>query len=371
MAERFRGDIELEGVRKAYGNVVAVDDVSLHIEAGTFFSLLGPSGCGKTTTLRLLGGFLYPDAGEIRIDGRSVVHLPPHRRDVNTVFQQYALFPHMTVAENVAFGLEMRGVPKPEIRKRVAEALEMVGLEGLEERKPAELSGGQQQRVALARALVSRPSILLLDEPLASLDLKLRKRMQEELKALQAEVGITFLYVTHDQEEAMSLSDRIAVMKDGKIQQVGTPEEIYERPRNRFVADFIGTSNFVQGRLVHRNGRQGVVELVGNYDTPRPLRSWVELEGVSPNGNLLTFSLRPERIVLLPPDTAPPKGMNRAHGRIRSRTFLGTDFQYTVRLENGLEWVVLQPNVGTFPRFERDAAVLVAWSPQDMRLLEE
>jgi spermidine/putrescine transport system ATP-binding protein len=241
--------IEMRDVVKRFGDVAAVDHVSMQIRDGEFFSMLGPSGCGKTTSLRMIAGFEYPTSGEICLNGEPIGNTPAFQRSVNTVFQSYALFPHMTVAENVAFGLEMKKVPKDEIGKRVAEALDMVRLSNYGERKPRQMSGGQQQRVALARALVNRPDVLLLDEPLGALDLKLRKDMQLELKGLQEQVGITFIYVTHDQEEALTMSDRIAVMSGGKVLQIGSPTEIYERPSCRFVADFIGESNFVEGRV--------------------------------------------------------------------------------------------------------------------------
>ena len=241
--------IEMRDVVKRFGDVAAVDHVSMQIRDGEFFSMLGPSGCGKTTSLRMIAGFEYPTSGEICLNGQPIGNTPAFQRSVNTVFQSYALFPHMTVTENVAFGLEMKKVPRDEIGKRVTEALDMVRLSGYGERKPRQMSGGQQQRVARARALVNRPDVLLLDEPLGALDLKLRKDMQLELKGLQERVGITFIYVTHDQEEALTMSDRIAVMSGGKVLQVGSPTEIYERPSCRFVADFIGESNFVQGRV--------------------------------------------------------------------------------------------------------------------------
>src|SRR5688500_5497141 len=241
--------IELRDVSKYFGQVPAVNGISLDVRQGEFLTLLGPSGCGKTTTLRMIGGFELPSSGEILIEGEAMGDRPPYRRPVNTVFQNYALFPHMSVGQNVSYGLERAGVPKPERQRRVAEALAMVRLPHVENRKPAELSGGQQQRVALARALVNRPAVLLLDEPLGALDLKLRKAMQLELKQLNREVGATFVYVTHDQEEALTMSDRIAVMNEGRILQLGTPGEIYERPRNRFVADFIGQTNFLTGNV--------------------------------------------------------------------------------------------------------------------------
>ncbi len=266
--------VRLEGVRKEYGDavgrrvgrntdtggtsqVVAVDGIDLDVRDGEFFSMLGPSGSGKTTTLRMIAGFEAPTAGRILLHGRDVTNVPPFDRDVNTVFQDYALFPHLTVADNVAYGLMVRKVPKPERSKRVADALRMVRLEGFDRRKPAQLSGGQRQRVALARALVNRPRVLLLDEPLGALDLKLREEMQIELKAIQQQVGITFIYVTHDQEEALTMSDRMAVFNAGRIEQLGSPAEVYERPKTRFVAGFVGTSNLLTGEVAQDRPRPG------------------------------------------------------------------------------------------------------------------
>ena len=271
--------ISLQGVAKSYGRQPALHQLDLDIAEGEFFCLLGPSGCGKTTTLNIIGGFVAPSAGAVFIRGKQVDELPPHRRDVNTVFQSYALFPHMTVGANVGFGLRMAGVARDEARRRVRAAIEMVGLEELETRLPLELSGGQQQRVAVARALVNRPAVLLLDEPLGALDLKLRKRLQVELAQIHREVGTVFVYVTHDQEEALALSDRIAVMREGLIEQIGTPEEIYRRPRSRFVAEFIGESNFLPraggsaGRPVHRDGPAGVARDLAGRRTSSPARS--------------------------------------------------------------------------------------------------
>jgi ABC-type Fe3+/spermidine/putrescine transport system ATPase subunit len=239
-------DVELRGLTKRFDDVVAVDDVDLHVDAGEFMSLLGPSGCGKTTTLRLIAGFEKPDAGAVLIAGDDVGRLPPYRRDVNTVFQSYALFPHLKVGDNVAYGLKQRGFSKQERRERAHAMLELVRLAGVEERKPKQLSGGQQQRVALARALVMEPKVLLLDEPLGALDLKVRRQLQLELKRIQETVGVTFVYVTHDQEEALAMSDRVAVMNDGRVEQVGTPREIYDHPASPFVADFIGETNFIE-----------------------------------------------------------------------------------------------------------------------------
>lgn len=290
--------VEMQNVVKIFptpegGEVTAVDHVTLRIQHGEFFSLLGPSGCGKTTSLRMMAGFEWPTEGEIYIDSEAMGRIPPYLRTVNTVFQSYALFQHMSVFQNVAFGLEMENVNKAEISRRVAKALEMVKLTGMDRRKPKQLSGGQQQRVALARALVKRPAVLLLDEPLGALDLKLRKEMQLELKALQEHVGITFIYVTHDQEEALTMSDRIAVMSQGKTLQIGTPVEIYERPNCRFVADFIGETNFLKG-TVKKVGKEKVTVLLTSLSK--------EIEGLGQgsfiSGQDVTVSIRPEKIRL-------------------------------------------------------------------------
>src|ERR687888_387239 len=280
----------MRDVVKRFGEVVAVDHVDMRIRDGEFFSMLGPSGCGKTTSLRMIAGFEYPTSGEIYLNGQPIGNTPPFQRSVNTVFQSYALFPHMTVAENVAFGLEMKKVPRPEIGRRVAEALEMVRLSGYDERRPRQLSGGQQQRVALARALVNHPAALLLDEPLGALDVKLRKQMQLELKRIQHELGTTFVYVTHDQEEALAMSDRIAVMNGGRVEQVGSPREIYERPRTAFVADFIGSLNALD---------LTIDELVGGYAGARfgeDERVVVPVGDGRRPGESIRVAVRPERV---------------------------------------------------------------------------
>ncbi len=314
--------VELSNVVKKFitpegQELAAVDHVSLQIRHAEFFSLLGPSGCGKTTSLRMIAGFEWPTAGEVYIDGEPQGHKPPFLRPVNTVFQNYALFQHMSVYENVAFGLEMERVEKNEIKRRVHEALAMVKLTGMERRRPRQLSGGQQQRVALARALVKRPKVLLLDEPLGALDLKLRKEMQLELKSLQQEVGITFIYVTHDQEEALTMSDRIAVMNGGRVLQVGTAMEIYERPTSHFVADFIGESNFLQGRVISVNGDQARVLIP----------SWQEeLTGVVAArvraGEEAVISIRPEKVRL---SDHPAIQENSLEGIVVNSTYIGSD----------------------------------------------
>lgn len=316
-------DVELVNVIKRFGDFVAVNNVSLEIKDGEFFSLLGPSGCGKTTCLRMIAGFELPSEGDIKIRGRAMGDTPPFKRPVNTVFQNYALFPHMTVFENVAFGLEMQKVPRPEIKTRVKEALEMVRLPQLAERKPRQLSGGQQQRIALARALVNRPQVLLLDEPLSALDLKLRKAMQLELKELQHQVGITFIFVTHDQEEAITMSDRIAVMNEGVVQQVGAPKEIYERPRNRFVADFIGETNFLEGEVLESDPVKTTVSL--DRGTPVLARA---TEGLS-TGQRVTVAIRPEKISL---QRNPPSDGPGVPAILEEAIFIGTDTRYKAKI---------------------------------------
>jgi putative spermidine/putrescine transport system ATP-binding protein len=311
--------VTLEHVVKRFADeVVAVDGVNLEIADGEFFSMLGPSGSGKTTTLRMIAGFETPTEGRILLHGEDVTTVPPFDRDVNTVFQDYALFPHMTIGENVAYGLVVRKVPRDERDRRVADAIRMVRLEGYERRRPAQLSGGQRQRVALARALVNRPRVLLLDEPLGALDLKLREEMQIELKAIQGQVGITFIYVTHDQQEALVMSDRIAVFNRGKIEQVGTPADIYEHPTTTFVASFVGTSNLLKGNVA-----QAVCGMRG------------------------TYTVRPEKIRLGEPSDAPVPGEQSTLGRIREVVYLGPDTRYFVTLDVGGELVVTQQNLQT------------------------
>jgi len=307
--------IALTGVSKRYGSQLALEPIDLEIDEGEFFCLLGPSGCGKTTTLNLIGGFIGPSSGEIRIRGERVDRQPPHRRNVNTVFQSYALFPHMTVRENVGFGLKMARVPKQESGGRIEEALALVGLEAFGDRLPTQLSGGQQQRVAVARALVNRPAVLLLDEPLGALDLKLRKRLQIELSQIHRDVGTTFVYVTHDQEEAMSMATRIAVLNHGRIEQVGAPDEIYFRPRSRFVADFIGESNFLE-----------VDAGAGTVKLPDGTRVPCSANGGSPTGRA-TLMVRPESIHLGPPDHAPAEALR---GRVVQTSFLGSQTRIAV-----------------------------------------
>ncbi|WP_113704435.1 ABC transporter ATP-binding protein [Nonomuraea lactucae] len=342
--------IELEGVVKEYlshGEVVqAVKGVTLGIAEGEFFSLLGPSGCGKTTTMRMIAGFEEPSRGMVKLHGQDVTNVPPNKRDVNMVFQSYALFPHMSVWDNVAFGLKQRKTPQEEIRRRVGEMLEIVDLTGREKRRPREMSGGQQQRVALARALVNRPRALLLDEPLGALDLKLRQAMQIELKRIQREVGITFVYVTHDQGEALTMSDRIAVMNDGLVEQLGGPREIYERPASAFVAGFIGTSNLLSGAA-----SGGVMEFGGG-------RILVpELDGA------VTVTVRPEKITIC---TDKPDGeVSVVPGTVSEVVYLGTYTSYAVNLGGGTEVTVFQQNAhDAMNTAERGDAVWLSWLPQ-------
>ncbi len=339
-------DVEILGVTKRFGDVVAVDDMTLRIAHGEFYSLLGPSGCGKTTTLRMIAGFEQPTSGEILLDGNPVAGVPPYRRNVNTVFQHYALFPHMDVAQNVGYGLRQRKVGRADVERRAAEALELVRLGGYGRRRTWELSGGQQQRVALARALVNRPTVLLLDEPLGALDLKLRKEMQLELKALQREVGITFVYVTHDQEEALTMSDRIVVMHDGRIQQSGQPTELYERPVNRFVANFIGVSNPLAGRVLDfdSGSRRATVETDGGLR----LRGTVTDPAASPSeGSPVTVAVRPERLRLEPAGgngAVPSDGWASVPGRVDQGTYLGDQTEYRIKTATAGELVARQQN---------------------------
>ncbi|WP_052499519.1 ABC transporter ATP-binding protein [Streptomyces vietnamensis] len=336
----------------------AVHDISLDIAPGEFFSLLGPSGCGKTTLLRMIGGFADPTEGSVLLDGEDVTGLPPHRRNVNTVFQSYALFDHLSLADNVAFGLKRKGVARPEIRRRVAEMLDLVQLGDLAGRRPPTLSGGQRQRVALARALVNRPQVLLLDEPLAALDLKLRRRMQVELKQIQREVGITFLFVTHDQDEALTMSDRLAVMNEGRIEQCGTPEDVYERPSSSFTASFLGTSNLVPG--TYRAGRvlldQGPALPVGD----RP--------GMT-DGSRVSLSLRPEKIWLS--DFEP--GMARVTGVVRETVYSGPTTTYLIELAPGVTVHVLEQNTARSrmeDRWSGGEEVELGWRPEHCLVLD-
>ncbi|QYJ15949.1 Spermidine/putrescine import ATP-binding protein PotA [Rubrobacter xylanophilus DSM 9941] len=366
-AERGRGAregerpvaVRLQNVTKRFGEFAAVEGLSLEIHEGEFFSLLGPSGCGKTTTLRMIAGFEEPTSGEVMVGGRSMRGVPPYRRPVNTVFQSYALFPHLDVFENVAFGLRRAGIPKDEISRRVGEACALVKLSGFERRKPSRLSGGQQQRVALARALVNRPKVLLLDEPLGALDLKLRKEMQLELKNLQHEVGITFIYVTHDQEEALTMSDRIAVMNEGRVQQVADPTTLYELPANRFVADFIGQTNILEGVVESVEGRRATLR------TPGGLR----LEAVLTNGfrpavgESVEAAVRPEKLRM------GEAGDNVVSAEVSEVVYLGSSTQYILESPEGGRLVVHRQNDREAAPLRSGEAVSVAWDARHCLIL--
>ncbi len=354
-------EVRLVDVTKRFGDFVAVDAINLEVRDGEFFSLLGPSGCGKTTTLRMLGGFEEPTSGLIELHGQDVTWLPPYKRNVNTVFQNYALFPHMTIAENIAFGLRRRGVKADETKRRVDEALDLVQLKGFEGRKPGQISGGQAQRVALARALINRPAVLLLDEPLGALDLKLRKQMQVELKRIQQEVGITFIYVTHDQEEAMTMSDRIAVMNKGSYEQLGEPETLYERPKTRFVAGFLGVSNLLPVKPDGTADAYAVLRLSDGsaVRAPRAL-----LEG---RDGAVALGVRPEKIRLHARTDEIPASFNRLDGVVRDASYIGVSTQYTVALPGDRRISVFEQNVARATKAELWAPgeeVALAWSPE-------
>jgi spermidine/putrescine transport system ATP-binding protein len=333
-------DVRLDRVSKLFGDAAAVDDLSLDIQEGEFFSMLGPSGCGKTTTLRMIGGFEEPTYGTVYLGGRDVTTLPPYKRDVNTVFQSYALFPHLNVYENIAFGLRRKKVDKGDIDTRVRDAMALVDLIGFESRKPPQMSGGQQQRVALARALVNHPKVLLLDEPLGALDMKLRKQMQLELKSIQQEVGITFIYVTHDQEEAMTMSDRLAVMRHGKIDQIGRPEAVYETPATEFVAGFLGASNMLDGEVKEtNNGRTTIALSTGGTVT-------TNTSSVPAGISTVRVGVRPEKITIVPDDGNAPEDRNTVTGLLRMSTYIGVNYQYKVEGPGGHELTVYVQNLG-------------------------
>jgi len=357
--------IEIAGVSKIYdGDVRAVDAIAMDIRQGEFFSLLGPSGCGKTTTLRMIAGFDTPSMGAIRVDGADITHVPAHKRDMAMVFQNYALFPHRTVAENVAFGLRMRGIEKDTIARKVKTALAMVELSGMEDRRPGQLSGGQQQRVALARAIVIEPRVLLCDEPLGALDKKLRQQMQFELKQLQKSLGVTLVFVTHDQEEALAMSDRIAVMNRGRVEQVGTPVEIYDQPETRFVADFIGDTNIFRGERVTSATVPSLA--VGNGLT-------LTLPSSAPIGTgVLSVALRPEKIGLSPAgDAGRATAEACARGVIESTNFLGGAVLYRIALESGHHILAQQPNAGAVRLFAPGNTVMLDWKPADLVVLKD
>jgi len=354
-----RGEIELSKLTKQFEELTAVDGIDLHIPGGEFFSLLGPSGCGKTTTLRMIAGFEQPTSGEILLDGTDVAYTPPHQRNVNTVFQNYALFPHLNVYDNIAYGLKRAKRPKAEIRERVGKALELVQLPGYEKRKSSQLSGGQQQRVALARALVLNPAVLLLDEPLGALDAKLRKALQIELKSLQQEVGITFLYVTHDQEEALTMSDRLAVMNDGHIEQVGAPQDVYEDPETLYVADFLGVSNLMQARIVSAGTSACRVALDGYELETRGTDHDVTGEA--------KIVIRPERIEL--EEHGSPSGPNRIPGMVERVVYVGSAIQVIVRGATGEALQALVQNTGGGIPYEQGTPVQLHLPVDALRVL--
>ena len=373
--------ILIEGLSMVFGDgrelVRALENVSLEIRANEFFTLLGPSGCGKTTLLRLIGGFEQPTSGSVRLYGRPLQGLPPYKRPVNTVFQSYALFPHMTVAQNIAFGLEESRKPRAEIDKTVSDMLNLVRLEGYANRKPSQLSGGQQQRVALARALANHPKVLLLDESLSALDLKLRQEMRLELKRIQSETGITFVFVTHDQDEALTMSDRVAVMRAGRVEQIGTPTEIYDHPRNRYVADFIGDTNFLEGRvsgntvvlknnveitlLAHRTAPTGLFALLAHETAPTGL--FAPQHGVS-DGSRVTLAVRPERASIARDGDGIP-------ARVTQVVYMGTDTLYHLRLGNTAFKVRVTNTSGAARAFAIEEDVRVTIPPDAVQVLED
>jgi spermidine/putrescine transport system ATP-binding protein len=360
--------VRLERVTKRFGDFTAVREMELDIPRGEFFTMLGPSGCGKTTTLRMVAGFEDPSEGRVLLSGEDVTSLPAFKRPTNTVFQSYALFPHRSVEKNVAFGLERQKVDRAEIRRRVGEELERVGLAGEAKRRPAQLSGGQQQRVALARALVNRPEVLLLDEPLGALDLKLRKQLQVELKRIQRDVGITFVYVTHDQEEALTMSDRIAVMNKGVVEQVADPESVYERPGTTFVAGFIGVSNLMPGEVVSSNGAGTQMRLDAG-----PTVKALDSGGVA-SGERAHAVVRPEKLVLEQAEA--PSGGDRpsVEGQVESSLYLGTATQMVVRLGDGTRMTVLVPNADAEARRDLPApgdAARLSWSDENIHIVRE
>ena len=354
--------VELEGVTKLYGETRALDVERLGIEEGEFFALVGPSGSGKTTLLRLIAGFTEPTSGTILIAGKTVQHLPPYKRDIGMVFQNYALFPHMSVYENVAFGLKVRHLPKAETEARVKELLDLVRLPGMEARRPQQLSGGQQQRVALARSLVTRPRLLLLDEPLGALDKKLRTAMQVELRQIQREVGITTAFVTHDQEEALTLSDRIAVINEGKVVQLGPPADVYEHPATRFVADFLGQSNFISGSVLsHEAGRLRV-------STPTGLHVFARSDRALPANANVTLAVRPEKIRL---STARPESANAFVAEIVHIVYLGTSITYHLKLSEGTPLISFDRNEGAGHTYAIGTRVVAAWDEENSLVMQD
>ena len=350
----IKGDLKLTNLTKTFGDFTAVDDLSLTIPEGSFFALLGPSGCGKTTTLRMIAGLDEPTKGSISIGATDITNTRPYQRPVNTVFQNYALFPHLTIFENVAFGLRRRGIK--DVKQEVERVLKLVELPHLAERKPAQLSGGQQQRIALARAIVNKPALLLLDEPLGALDLKLRRQMQIELKWIQTQVGLTFVHVTHDQEEAMTMADTIAVMNEGRIEQMGTPEDLYESPKTSFVANFLGQSNLVRGQIVDSDSENNVVEVGGQKIALPKNRTFT-------NSKSVLFGIRPEKIDI-DLENEPGNGNILRGGKVVDVSFVGVSTQYQVEMPWGQELMVFEQNDGTTPMLELGDLVRLQWMPK-------
>src|SRR3954464_5354243 len=360
--------VSLRGLTKRFGDFTAVREMDIDIPRGHFFTMLGPSGCGKTTTLRMIAGFEDPSEGTVLLDGEDITAQPAFRRPTNTVFQSYALFPHLSVERNVAFGLERKRVPKDEVRRRVGEELERVGLAREAKRKPRQLSGGQQQRVALARALVNRPAVLLLDEPLGALDLKLRKQLQIELKRIQKDVGITFIYVTHDQEEALTMSDRIAVMNRGVVEQVSDPETVYEHPATTFVAGFIGVSNLMPGEVISANGAGAALRLDAGPTVRTPQ------SGGAQAGERAHAVVRPEKLVLSAVGESATDGRPSIEGQVESSLYLGTATQMVVKLGDGTRMTVLVPNADAEARRDLPAAgddARLSWSDENIHIVRE
>jgi spermidine/putrescine transport system ATP-binding protein len=359
LARMAGGEVQLVDLVKRFSDVTAVAGINLEMPPGEFFSLLGPSGCGKTTTLRLIAGFERPDEGQILLDGVDMAQTPPHKRNVNTVFQNYALFPHLTVAENVGFGLRYKDVSKQAAKKKIADALELVRLSGFERRRPSQLSGGQQQRVALARALILNPAVLLLDEPLGALDAKLRKALQIELKALQEEIGITFVYVTHDQEEALTMSDRLAVMSNGRVEQIGSPSDVYEEPTTTYVADFLGVSNLMDATVSGSDGQGRARVRIGEFDL-------MAGQGDTDARGDAKVVIRPERVHL---ETAGSAGENRVPGMVERVVYVGSIMQVIVHLAPGQTLQVWVQNQGEALPYQQGESVSVFLPVDALRVL--
>ncbi|MFI0214465.1 ABC transporter ATP-binding protein [Streptomyces lydicus] len=353
------GDVRLQGISKTYGSFTAVHPLDLTVPAGSFFALLGASGCGKTTTLRMIAGLEEPTTGTVELSGQDVTVLPPYKRQVNTVFQNYALFPHLDIYENVAFGLRRRGIKS--VKKQVEEMLDLVQLGPMARRKPQQLSGGQQQRVAVARALINHPQVLLLDEPLGALDLKLRRQMQLELKRIQTEVGITFVHVTHDQEEAMTMADTVAVMNGGRVEQLGAPAHLYENPATTFVANFLGTSNLIEAEVVEAGGEELLLKAAGGKLRLPAARCSASAR----TGEKVLAGVRPEKVALRHTDDAGavPEGHNRLSGRIKDASFIGVSTQYVVEVPGLGELAVYEQNIERDVRLVPGAEIVLHWSP--------